>query len=297
MGTAELGSRIGRDATVKLFEQYAEAGGNFFDTAHTYASWIPDGLGKSERVVGEWLRRDERSRWIVGTKGGHCSVGDRYARPDAFMAPELVRRDLAESLERLQLDWVDLYSFHRDDPRVPVGEQVDLADEFVESGRAKAVGVSNWGTGRLGEALEYSVRTGKTKFVGLQNQWSLAQPNWTETGPGAVRFIPNSEVDHILGMGVAVYAYSPTANGYFATGGQRGEGYRGPANDARLARAQKIAEEKGVTPNQVALAWLLSQPLPVVALLGTGDPQHLADALRAPDLLLSDAERDWLLNG
>jgi aryl-alcohol dehydrogenase-like predicted oxidoreductase len=139
------------------------------------------------------------------------------------------------------------------------------------------------------------VANGLRPFSILQNQWSLAEPNWTDLdAPGAVRYVLASEEAQLVELGVPVAAWSPTANGFFATNGVRGGPYGSDAGRARLARANELAARKGVTPNQIALAYLLCHPEMTIPILGTGSAEHLADALGAVSVELSAEDLGFL---
>src|SRR5579862_170257 len=160
-GLGSLGTGFQGPDAGELLMDYLAAGGNFVDTAHCYACWIENGLGASERELGRLLRQlGVRDRVIVATKGGHPAFGTEYPRPDAYMSERQVVQDLEESLERLHLDQVDLYYLHRDDPRMPVDEVIDMLNRCVQSGRVRALGASNWSVARIAEANAYAARHG-----------------------------------------------------------------------------------------------------------------------------------------
>ncbi len=286
LGTIPWGTKLRGDDLDRLYDTFRAAGGNVFDSAHVYAFWLPGGSGASERALGEIVRRrGDRANVILATKGGHHHVNG-YHRPDRYLAADVIARDVAESLERLGVESIDLYFLHRDDPRVPVGEIVDALSEHVSAGRLRNLGVSNWTTDRIAAANDYATRRGRAGFVAHQAKFSLAVPN-----PSKDKTIPPfgpREMEWHAAENVPVYAYSPTANGFFATGGVKGAGgWNNATTDARLREASRIAGELGVTPNQVALAWLLHQPVRVIPILGTGNVQHLTDALAAAQVRLA----------
>src|SRR6185295_8293975 len=102
MGTIGWGTKTNSDHLDRLYDTFRTAGGNFFDSAHVYSFWLPNGLGASERALGEIVRRRaDRDRVILATKGGHPHVAGGYDRPDRYLAPEVIAKDIAESLERL----------------------------------------------------------------------------------------------------------------------------------------------------------------------------------------------------
>jgi aryl-alcohol dehydrogenase-like predicted oxidoreductase len=293
-----FGSRVKGAEMERLFATFREAGGNFFDTAHCYAFWQEEGAGCSERALGACLRRfGGREEIVIGTKGGHPAMGPRYSRPDRYLAPEVIAADVAESLERLGVDTIDLYYLHRDDVRVPVGEIVGALNREVESGRVRYLGASNWSVARIQEANDDAAARGLQGFVASQPQWSLGEPNWRpEPGP-TMRFVTDEDRAWYAAHSLAVIPYSSTSTGYFATAGERGKDYQNPTNEARLRRAQRLASDLGGTPNQIALAYLMHQGFLVVPVIGTVSPEHLQDALGAVQIPLTPEQVRWLREG
>ena len=287
LGTSNWGTTLTGDALERLYATYRDAGGTHFDTAHVYACWLPDGNGASERTLGAIVRRHgDRARVTIATKGGHPEFRG-YPRPADYLSPRQLDADVADSLERLGDGAIDLYFLHRDDPRVPVGEIVDALHEHVAAGRLKRLGVSNWTTTRLIEANAYARANGRTPFTASEPKLSLGVPKPSKD-PTVPDFGDAELAWHAANRDVEIWAYSSTANGYFATAGQRGAGGWGTdASIRRLARAQALATELGATPNQVALAWLLAQPYAIRPILGTQKVEHLADALDAATIALS----------
>jgi len=289
-GTASYDGSFPASRGLELFSKFIEAGGNFIDTAHCYCFWVNGGDGASERFVGEAAREFGRDRLVIATKGGHVGLNG-YPRPDAFMTPEIVSRDLEESLDRLGLPSVDLYFLHRDDPRMPVGEIIDSCNEFVSSGLTRYLGASNWSVERYLAANAYAAAKGLQPFVILQNKWSLAQEGPADLdSPGAIRHILDSELEPIQEHQIAVVPFSPTATGYFATAGERAGHYDSPENRRRLAAVHRLAAKHGATSNQIALAYLMNQPFPVIPILGTLNLEHLEDAIGSASIALSSGE-------
>jgi aryl-alcohol dehydrogenase-like predicted oxidoreductase len=295
-GTTGFDGKFPVESGLELVKKYLEMGGNFIDTAHCYSFWVPGGSGASERFVGMAVREFGRESFVIATKGGHSAVPPD-PRPDAFMSPEMIRKDLNESLERLGLPQVDVYYLHRDDPRVPVGEVMSALNERAASGEVRYLGASNWSVERYLAANLYAEENGLQPFVILQNQWSLAQPDWSDLeSPGAMRYVLDSELATLEREVIPVAAYTATAGGYFATNGKTG----GPDNERnrrRLEAANELAVNKGCSPNQIALAFLLNHSFPVVAVIGTRDLDHLEEAMRASEVELNAAELDALVAG
>jgi aryl-alcohol dehydrogenase-like predicted oxidoreductase len=309
LGIMPWGTTVTPDQAAALFDAYSAAGGNVLDTAHLYACWDKtpagaNGLGASERALGEFLRKRPGARrlLVIISKGGHPAFEPDYKRPDRYLAPEVVRRDLDETLDRLGLPMLDLYFLHRDDRRVPVGEIIDLLNELVSEGKIRYFGGSNWSAARMEEASQYAAGKGVMGFVASQPEFSLAVPA-TGTAEGAAepsddlatRFLTAADRAWHERTGFPAFCYSPTARGYFASAGRKAaDAFNRPESRARLARVQGLASRKGMSPNQVAVAWLRGQKFPAIPILGTSKVDHLQDALRAADLRLSAEEVKWL---
>ncbi len=301
LGSALFGSEIPKDRTFALLDAYVEAGGNFIDTAHIYAAWLENGVGASERTIGEWLRtRGVRDSVVIATKGAHPPIDaeEKIGR----CAKDEIEQDLSESLDRLGLDRVDLYWLHFDEPTRPVGEIIQTLAGLLEAGRIRAYGASNWTTARIQAANDYAEEHGLPPFAASEPWWSLGA---AASGPQSDA--PTSQEDDQLRAwhlrtGLPMIPYSSQANGYFGAenAAWARDGFRGsppragrfdsPANRLRLQRAMELADKKGATANQIALAYLLSQQFPVFPIIGTGNPEHLREAMGALRLKLSEDE-------
>jgi len=298
LGTGSFGTAIRGDELDRLVASFLEAGGCFFDSAHCYAFWKPNGLGASERELGASLRR--LGCWedvVVATKGGHPDGGADYRRPDAYLSEEVIASDLDESLSRLGVECVDLYYLHRDDPRMPVDEIVGILNREIERGRVRHIGASNWSVSRMAAANAYAVRKGLHGFVASELQWSLATPNWEPEPDPTTRYVTPEDAAWHASNGVPIAAYSATANGYFAGTAQSKGLYGNPGNRERRTRARELAARLGCTPTQVALAYLLHQGPRVVPLFGTTNQEHLREAVGAASVVLEAEQVDWLRDG
>ncbi len=172
-----------------------EAGGNFVDTAHVYADWLPDvERSCSEKTIGRWLRARRPDGLVVATKGGH----PRLDAPGRSRLDEAsLRQDVSESLSFLGLERLDLFYLHRDDPQRPVGEILGVLETLRREGLIAHYGASNWSTARLAAARDAASRRGWAGFVANQPEWSLARRN-----PGAV-------ADDLLAMDAEMLGLSP----------------------------------------------------------------------------------------
>lgn len=288
-----------REVWFGILDRFVEAGGAFIDTARDY--------GESEAVMGAWLAsRGVRDRVIVATKGGQ-GRGHGLA-PGDFAAT--IETELAGSLDRLGTDTIDVYLLHRDSPGVPVAEIVDSLNVHVARGAVRALGASNWTYARVIEANEYARRSGHRGFSVVSNNLSLAVPT-APFYPGLVSVDPEGERWHQQ-AGTLLLSWSSQARGFFAgrfAAAMRGGGdgaedgftrrmvevYGTDGNLERLRRAAEIGREKGgYSATQVALAWLLHRPFPVLPIVGVQTEAELRSCLEATSLELTAADLELL---
>ncbi|WP_164545391.1 aldo/keto reductase [Paenibacillus albus] len=306
LGTADFGTALDKETSFALLDRYLELGGNLIDTAHVYGAWVPGGDGASETMIGHWLQeRGARDRVLLSTKGAHPPMSEfSRKRLDA----ESIRSDLNESLERLHTDVIDLYWVHRDDPSRSVESIMDALHEQVSSGRVRYIGASNWTSERIDAANRYARENDKTSFIGSQPHWNLASVN--PVLPGDLVDLDEQERQwYADASDVAVFAYSSQASGFFSgrygreakpDGGRADMVIRNYANDEsyrRLDRVQSLAAQLGVGGSQIALAYLTSQPFPVVALIGANKLAYLEDSCQAGDLVLTPEQLRYLETG
>ena len=293
-GTATFGADLTGKKLDACINAFRDTGGNFFDTAHCYACWLPAGAGCSERALGDYMRRNGKGDLVIGTKGGHPSA-DGYRKTEHWLSPSRIEADIDDSLGRLGLDTLALYWLHRDDTRLPSGEIIETLNGEIRRGRIRYIAASNWRVERIAEANAYAAKHRLRGFVASQPEWNLAHKNTpnpdprTDTTHGTTtRFLEAPDVAWHRESRLPVIPYTSTAGGYFATDGRKGRpSYDNPVSRHRLARARALARELDVTPGQIALAWLLNQPFPVFPIIGTHNPAHLRDAVEASHIRLT----------
>lgn len=275
----------------EVLDSYAEAGGNFVDTADVYSAWVPGHSGgESETVIGSWLaKRGRRDDVVVATKVG--------SHPDfKGLKAATVKAAAEESLRRLGTDRIDLYYTHYDDPETPVEEIVTALDGLVREGKVRHVAASNISPERLAASLEFAEREGLTKYVALQQHYNLVEREGYE---GPLREV-------VQAHGLASVPYFGLARG-FLTGkyrpgvtvdSPRAEGagaYLGSERGPRvLAALDEVAAAHGVEPASVALAWLRSQPTVVAPIASARTPGQLTALLASVTLELTAAELEQL---
>ena len=270
-----------------VWDAWMEAGGNAFDTGFVY------GGGNHEKILGQWIANRGLAKDIVTiVKGAHTP----------YCTPRAIEAQLNISLERLGLDHAPIYIMHRDNPTVPVGEFVDALNRLHQAGRIGAFGGSNWSVARFKEANDYARAKGLKPLTILNNNLSLAvmeKPIWagciTSNTPETLRFLRQSNTTHM--------SWSSQARGYFLPEALRNRlpadtspetCFGSAANAERRNRAEKLAKDYGVSPHNIATAWVLAQSFPSLALVGPRSPGEIASTLPALAIALKPTEVDWL---
>jgi predicted dehydrogenase/aryl-alcohol dehydrogenase-like predicted oxidoreductase len=270
-----------------MFDDFFARGGNTFDTAHIY------GGGHHERLLGQWIsKRGLREQVVVVAKGAHTP----------YCTPTDLKLQLKMSLERMQLDYADIYLMHRDNLDIPVGEFVDALNEEIAAGRIRAIGGSNWTLSRVDQANEYARSKSLTPFAVVSNNFSLAR---MVDAPWA-GCISASDADSRAWFEktqTALLSWSSQARGFFipeiASPQKRSDAepvrcWYSDDNFQRQARVMELAGKLGVSPINVALAYVLHQPCPTFALIGPRQLSETRTSLAGLTVHLSPAQVKWL---
>jgi len=274
----------------ELLDAFVDAGGTGIDTAHVY------GRGASERALGRWLaERQNRARVLLIDKGCH-PIGDSGPR----VTPDVIHADLAASLDRLGTGYIDLYLLHRDDERVPVGPLIEALNQERAAGHIRAFGASNWRIERIAAANTYAAEHGLVGFVISSINLSLARPK-EPMWPGCISATDTDRDWHAVTQ-FPLLAWSSQAGGFLS--GRFGPDDKGnpdmlrvwysEANFERLRRAVELGERYATGPVPIALAYVLRQPFPTVALIGPATVAELNDSLGALQINLTDAASAYL---
>ena len=278
-----------------FFERALELGINFFDTADMYS------LGVSEEVTGRLLKDlAPRDQVVIATKV-FFPIGK--GPNDRGLSRKHIFDAIDASLERLGTDHVDLYQIHRWDPHTPIEETLEALHDVVKAGKARYMGASSMFAWQLAKSLYLADLQGWTRFVSMQNHYNLVyREEEREMNP-----LCREE-------GLGLIPWSPLARGFLA--GNRGktadeDQEAGPTKRAKsddyahrlyyeegdhevVKRVVELAERKGVTPAQIALAWVLHQPGVTAPIVGATKISHLEQAVAALDIELSEDERTTL---
>lgn len=277
------GNVFGRGAEAEqsfaVLDAYAQAGGNFIDTADIYAG------GASEQIIGEWIAsRRNRDQIVIATKVGMAE--------GSGLAPAQIERAVRGSLDRLGTDRIDLYYAHQEDPQTPIEDTLRAFDALVRAGVVRHVAASNYEAPRLAEALDVSAREGLASYVALQPHYNLVERTEYE---GALQ-------DLCVQRGLACLPYFALAQG-FLTGKYRPHG---PSVESRRSeKASAYLDERGLrvlaaldeisaahetTLAAVSLAWLRAQPGVLAPIASARTVDQLRDLLPVASLSLSEPE-------
>lgn len=299
-GAAMFGSDLDEAQSFALLDQVYELGCNTIDTAHVYSG------GNSERVIGRWMQaRGLRDKMVIITKGAAHSEDRRR------MTPFDIASDLHDSLARLRTDYIDLYLLHRDDPDIPFEPAIDALNEHQQAGRIHAFGASNWSHERIEAANMYTRANGLEPFVASSPQFSLAD-SLDEPWPLCLSIsgaVGAAAREWYAQTQMPLLAWSPLAGGFFSGRFRRdnlhlfGERdwdemamrtYANEANFQRLDRASMLADEKGLTAAQIALAYVMNQPMNLFAVVGPHSGEKFKANIEASEVQLTPQEMDWL---
>ena len=280
LGTMTFGEDWGwgasKEESKKIFDAYAEAGGNFIDTANRYTN------GTSEKFVGEFIASD-RGHFVLATK---YSLFTRHGDPNAAgnQRKNMVQ-SLEASLKRLNTDYIDLYWVHAWDFMTPVEEVMRALDDMVRAGKILYAGISDTPAWIVSRANMLAELRGWTPFVGLQIRYSLID-----------RAVERDLLPMARALDIAVTPWGALGTGilsgkYNREGGSGRVSTWGPIEPKKLAVAEeviKIAAEIGRTPAQVALNWVRQQPGVIIPIVGAKTLPQVQDNLACLDFKLSD---------
>jgi aryl-alcohol dehydrogenase-like predicted oxidoreductase len=286
LGTMTFGETWGwgasKEESRRIFEAYADAGGNFVDTACNYTD------GESERFLGDFLRAD-RDHFVVATK---YTLTQRREDPNAGgNSRKNMVRTLEESLRRLGTDYVDLLWLHMWDGMTPVDEVVRALEDLVSAGKVLYVGMSDTPSWVVSQAVTLADLRGWSRVVAVQAPYSLADRDVErELLPMArsleLAFTPWGTLEG----GALTGKYLPEAG----TGEPRRHSGAGERVNTIAREVLSVADELGATPSQVAIAWVLAQPWLTVPIVGARSDPQLRDNLGALELELSDEHLERL---
>jgi aryl-alcohol dehydrogenase-like predicted oxidoreductase len=296
LGAMTFGRESTEDVGFQIMDRFAEAGGNFIDTADVYTR------GVSEEVVGRWMKDKSRDDFIIATKV-------RFPMGEGPNEVGLSRKHILDgveaSLNRLGTDYIDLYQVHAWDSGTPLEETLSTLDGLVQRGKVRYIGASNFSGWQLQKAVDLSLQNGWEQFFCLQPLYNLLD-----------RSIEWELLPVCQNEGLGVIPWSPLRGGWLS--GKYRRGMTAPPEGTRVEVAGKLgwseswsaynnehtwsvidslfemAEETGKTPAQIALNWLLNRPGVTAPIIGVRSLEHLEDNLGATGWALNEDQMDRL---
>ena len=297
LGSMQFGWTADETQSFAVLDAFAEAGGNFIDTADVYSRWAPGNSGgESEAIIGRWMQaRGNRASIVIATK----ARGPMWDGPDGEgLSRSHLMRAAEDSLRRLHVETIDLFQCHWFDEKTPIEETLRAFEDLVKAGKVRHIGASNYPTPLLEEAQLAATRHNLPRFETLQPHHSLVHRGEFEHGPQ----------QFCLANNLGVIPYSPLAGG-FLTGKYVKDGervtsqriggvkqYFTPEGWAALDTLRAVAMNRRTTPAAVALAWQMAQPGITAPIVGANTPAQFAEQLPALELTL-DADELAKLDG
>jgi 1-deoxyxylulose-5-phosphate synthase len=263
-----------------------EAGINFFDTANVYS------LGESENVLGRAIRDfAKRDEVVIATK----VWGPMFEKPNGKgLSRKAILSEIDHSLQRLGMDYVDLYQIHRFDYETPIEETLEALNDVVRAGKARYIGASSMHAWQFMKMLAVQKQNGWAQFVSMQNYYNLIyreeeremMPLCLSEGVGSIPWSPLAR-----GRLARPWTDEPQTDRAKTDAFAKGLYEKTVAQDKPIVdRVNELARQRNISPSQIALAWVLSKPYVSSPIIGATKPQHLDDAVAAVSVKLSPDE-------
>src|SRR6202167_4874815 len=272
---------LDKEAAQPFYRQALDIGINFFDTSNSYSA------GTSEEITGETLlSMTSRDEVVIATKVWGVMRPGPNGRG---LSRKAIMSEIDNSLRRLGTDYVDLYQIHRWDYRTPIEETLEALHDVVKAGKARYIGASSMHAWQFAQALYVADLNGWTRFVSMQDYYNLLYreeeremfPLCEDQGVGSIPWSP-------LARGRLTRPWDAQTNR--SESDEFGRSLYGDADRPIVDAVLAIAQKRDVSPAQVALAWVLANPVVSSPIIGATKPEHLADAVAAVEIELDDAE-------
>jgi len=280
---------INENESFKILDAFSGAGFNFIDTADSYPRWAPGNVGgESETIIGNWMKQKKnRNQIIVSTK-----VGSDMGNGRKGLKGDYIKAAANDSLKRLQIDYIDLYFAHHDDPETPVEETITAFNELIHEGKVRYIGASNLSAERIKASNDFAAKNGMKGYVCLQPLYNLYSREKFEK-----EYLPL-----VKEQSLGVTPYYSLASG-FLTGkyrsekdfdkSARGHGMKKYMDDRGkfiLKAMDEIAAQKNITLAEIAIAWLLQKPYITAAIASATSAKQLDQLIKATRVQLSTEE-------
>lgn len=288
LGGNTFGATVDGDEAVQTIQQAIDQGITFIDSADVYS------MGRSEELVGKAIA-GQRGKVVVATK---CGIQLDAGPHAGGLSRRWIVQAAEDSLRRLGTDYIDLYYAHRPDPSTPIDETLRAMDDLVRSGKVRYIGCSNYRSWEVAQAIGLSQHHGMERWVAAQNRWNL------------IDGLDSPELEQAAeALGVGIIPYTPLASGILTGKYKRNAepeagtrfadlaGIRSRMTEEKLTKAELVqawAEERGHTPAEAAIAWLLAHPVVSSVIAGARSPEQVSANMQAAEWTLTPDERDEL---
>ena len=288
-----FGWTLNEEQSFKILDGFTGAGFNCIDTADTYARWVPGNKGgESETVIGNWMKKNgKRKEVIISTKvGGDVGSGKKD------LSEKHIKQGVADSLKRLQTDYIDLYQAHYDDLETPVAEIMKAFNDLIREGKVRFIGASNLSAERIKESNDFALKNGLQPYISLQPLYNLYDRQKFET----------EYLQMAMEENLSVFPYYSLASG-FLTGKYRGEAdmdksprgkgikkYLDERGKRILKAMDKVADDLDVPLSEIALAWLMHKPSITSPIASVTNEKQLQQLIHSTKIKLSNDQRTIL---
>lgn len=290
LGTVNAGlTWDGADAD-RIFDAFLDMGGNLIDTAHVYSDWVKPEVARSERVIGDWLKRSgKRSRVILVTKGGHPDM--KSEKPDTHisrMKREDMTADLEGSLKQLRTEYIDIYFYHRDDMTQPVEDLIEVMEDFRRAGKIRYYGCSNWTVSRMKEADAYCRSKGYRGFAANQALLNMGYKYMNPLNDDTLVYADEEmQTYHRDNPANLLMPYMGVCSGFFHKYISKGSDavkdspYYTEGNIKTAGRVKMLCEKYHATVSQVLLGFFGQQDFDCAPLYGPKNADQIEEAIKA----------------
>jgi len=313
LGAMLMGTAINQEDSFTILDHFADAGGNFIDSANCYAWWMGHQYNgdESETILGQWTKsRGNRDQVFLATKvGARIKNLRRLHGPDGdmlwdlipeeyeYLSAKTIRKGVEDSLRRLQTDYIDLHYAHIDDRATPLEETLGALNQLVEEGKIRQIGCSNIRTWRMERARQIGAQNDWARYVAIQQQYSYLRTKSSvdivDTDAELLDYLATNDDLMLL-------AYSPILKGIYNHKEKREAYYNWHMFDnkdshVRLAALSELAKELGVTNNNLVLAWLMHQPK-VIPIIGFSKKEQYLENIESINIQLTTDQMEFLDN-
>ncbi|MBU5451056.1 aldo/keto reductase [Acetivibrio sp. MSJd-27] len=278
----------GQDA-FDILESYVDQGGNLIDTARIYFDFVGTEIARSERVIGQWLKhRGKRDDLVIITKGGHPPKEDLH---HSRMSKADMEYDINASLQKLGIDEIDIYFYHRDDKNQPVSDLIDLMEEFRRQGKIRYYACSNWNAERMAEADAYAKSKGYRGFIANQMLYNIGSKYMKPFSDDTMEAMDDKMLTyHKANPQNLAMPYFGVCSGFFHIADAKGldavkdSPYYTEKNLEIVKKVNQLREKYNASISQILLGFFYTREFHCVPLYGPQNPEQLKDAMGALEI-------------